>query len=305
MRWQQLLNRLGLVIGALLFAYQLWISFGSLSGNLSIGASWVLAASLATFLHLMQVGIWSHLVMRGVGVNFSFKLILNGFLLSGLVRYVPGGFWGYLSRSQWLFVRFAIPYEIANTGSVIQILGWVVSAGLVVVSYQALVIPDVRRVIFLALMVLVLLGMWLVLSGIAGWKRLGGLSSKGVIDLAQLRLPLWRWLVIVIAYSILWIGWGGVMILAAGDTGSLFWRNIPGVAFAYAAAWLIGFTIVFVPAGLGIREFALSSLLMAQIGISLEHASAIAVAMRFLTLLAELFALIVGAIWSPPTLARN
>lgn len=296
MRGRQWLNWLGLVIGALLFVYQLWLSSKSLSVDFSISALWILAAGLATCLHLTQVGIWSHLIMRGVGVNLPFKPILNVYLLSGLVRYVPGGFWGYLSRSQWLFARFAVSYQVANTGSVLQVLGWVVAAGCMAGGYQTLVSYDARRVVFFALMIFALVGTWCALRALARWKRFEWLMRHGVMDPERLRLSFRQWLMIVLAYLILWIGWGGVMFLAAGNIGNVLRWNLFDAAFVYVVAWLTGFAIAFVPAGLGVRELALSSLLIAQTGMSVEQASAIAVAMRFLTLLAELLALIVGAI---------
>lgn len=305
MHRRQLLNWVGLAIGALLFGYQFWLSSKSFATSFNISAFWIIAAGLATCLHLAQIGIWSHLIMRGIGVSLPFKAILDVYLLSGLVRHVPGGFWGYVSRSQWLFERFAVPYSVANTGSVLQVLGWVVAAGCVVGGYQTLVWRDARQALFLALTMLVLIGIWFALHALARWRRSEWLARRGVIDLARLRLSLRHWLAIVFAYSILWIGWGGVMFFATGEIGNGLMWNFLDATFVYAAAWLIGFVIVFVPAGLGIREVALASFLVAQTGMPLEYASAVAVAMRFLTLLAELFALIVGMMGAPPTLARD
>lgn len=305
MRGRQFLNWVGLAVGALIFAYQLWLSSKSFSAGFSISAFWVLVAGWAVCLHLAQVGIWSHLIMRGIGINLPFKSILNVYLLSGLVRYVPGGFWGYLSRSQWLFARFAVPYQVANTGSVLQVLGWVVAAGCVVGGYQTLVWREARQAIFFALTMVALFGTWFMLSALARWKRFEWLAARGVIDLARLCLSFRCWLMIVFAYSILWIGWGSVLVIVAGEVSSTLAWNFLDAAFIYAAAWLIGFAIVFVPAGLGVREIALSSLLIAQTGMSVEQASAVAIAMRFLTLLAELLALIVGAIGASPVRAQN
>lgn len=70
--------------------------------------------------------------------------------------------------------------------------------------------------------------------------------------------------------------------------------GVLGTAFAFSLAWLAGFVLVFVPAGLGVREIALSGLLGSAVGLSPATGTAIAVMSRLLILLSELGWVMVG-----------
>lgn len=256
-------------------------------------------------LYLLQVEAWAYLLLRGLGVKLSLRQVLKGYMLSGLVRYVPGGFWGHLSRSQWLYEHYGIPYKITNVGSVLQVTGWVVSAGVVAGVYWGFAQSGWLQATIILLTTLFPLGVWFVLRGLAKWDWLKWLSNRGVVAVAFLEVPLWRWMAFVITGSVLWIGKGGVVCLAAGGIGLSPIGGVFDAAFALTVAWLVGFLIIFVPTGLGIREVALSSLLVMQTGMTLEHASAISVMTRFLMLLAESSCLLVGLLVSSRETPRN
>jgi uncharacterized membrane protein YbhN (UPF0104 family) len=55
----------------------------------------------------------------------------------------------------------------------------------------------------------------------------------------------------------------------------------------YSLAWVIGFLILFVPAGVGIREVVLTMLLFTKSGMTLSTANGVAVVMRLCVLLSE------------------
>jgi hypothetical protein len=69
------------------------------------------------------------------------------------------------------------------------------------------------------------------------------------------------------------------------------WLSISEV---YNLAWLIGFIIIFVPSGLGLRELTLSYLLATQMGIGMERATFISVLMRLLMAGTELLFVGIG-----------
>jgi uncharacterized membrane protein YbhN (UPF0104 family) len=75
--------------------------------------------------------------------------------------------------------------------------------------------------------------------------------------------------------------------------------------FAYALAWTAGFLIPLVPSGLGARETVLSSLLIQQLQLSAQSASAVSVACRIVVYVAELMWLVAGQILARITAKRT
>ncbi len=293
----QITNKVGLGLGALLFAYQVWTGLQAFSSNSTRFASpflFVMAAALMTIIYELQILTWSRLLMERLGVHISFIEVHKGYTLSGLVRYLPGGIWGYMSRSQWLYESCGIAYKTANAGSMLQLLGWLVSACTFIGGYWGFVLSGTPQVPTTLLALSFPLGAWLVIRNIPHWKFLRWISDRGLLDLASLSVPLRYWVTIVVSYTVLWAGYGSVMFLIIRAMGIQARGDALSATFFYLVAWLIGFLIVFMPAGLGIREVVLSSLLVTGMGISLEYASAISVLTRFLILLAELEYLLVG-----------
>ena len=90
----------------------------------------------------------------------------------------------------------------------------------------------------------------------------------------------------LLVYLILWCGVGIAFFLFVKSLSPLEWHLIPETIGIYAMAWTVGFLSFITPAGLGIREGALSFLLSTL----LPEATAIFVALlsRFWYLTVEL-----------------
>lgn len=71
-------------------------------------------------------------------------------------------------------------------------------------------------------------------------------------------------------------------------------QNVWNATLAYCTAWLGGFLVLFVPAGMGVREILFRLVLEQLMGISSDIALLVAVAARFISLLSEGVWLIVG-----------
>ncbi len=71
-------------------------------------------------------------------------------------------------------------------------------------------------------------------------------------------------------------------------------NDLPTAIFVAGLSWVLGFVIVFVPAGLGIRELAISTLLTAYGALLPWQADLVAVLSRFGLIVAELAWLLVG-----------
>ena len=137
-RWQrirQILKRIGLALGAGLLVWQIWRAVGQISATgVSLPSGWAMGASLllAMLSHLAQMAAWREL-MAGLGTRLPWRRVIEGFMLSMLPRYIPGTVWGYLSRGQWLYEQFGVPFRTSSVSSILE-LGLTVLSGLVFVA---------------------------------------------------------------------------------------------------------------------------------------------------------------------------
>lgn len=281
--WRQSLYHLGLGLGSMLFAYQVWTGYQAVGLNSAQFVSPPLlvgAVGLGIAVNPLQFGIWAYL-MHGLGVNIPWWQTVKGYTLSMLVRYIPGGIWGYLSRSHWLYRNYGVPYEVSNAGSVLEVFGLIVAAGVIAGGYWGVIAPDRLRWVLLSLTVFSPLGVWLVMHELLKRPLFQWLSHRELLAVAFLKMPLRRWLTIVALYVVLWIDLGGTMLLVIHALDLSPRGGILETTFVFAAAWFVGFLFIFVPAGLGIRELVLSSLMTTTLGIMGSLATAASVVMRF------------------------
>jgi hypothetical protein len=107
-------------------------------------------------------------------------------------------------------------------------------------------------------------------------------------------------LVLGAAVGLLYVAFWGLhgAALAMVARGLCITQPVPLAAAtaSMALAWASGFVVLFVPAGLGIREWALSALLVSTTALSSDQASLLAVTARLVLILAELALLLVGLV---------
>jgi hypothetical protein len=93
---------------------------------------------------------------------------------------------------------------------------------------------------------------------------------------------------------ILWVLHGGSIYFVSQAVLFPPLVDLPGAVFVMSAAWLIGFIAIAVPAGIGVRELTLATLLSSQFGLLPWQAGLVAVASRLVVILAEVEWLLVG-----------
>ena len=79
--------------------------------------------------------------MSVVETKISTKSAVRGYVLSFIPKYIPGTIWGYLSRSEWLKVKFNIEYHNSNIGSIYEIVVIFFSSFVIISIYLSLRIP--------------------------------------------------------------------------------------------------------------------------------------------------------------------
>ena len=227
---------------------------------------------------------------RQRGIQISYYQGFQIFYLSNLGRYLPGkvgSFFGFIYCCQ----RVGIGKTEALLGFVFRV-GFTTLSGILISLCLYLVSPSDRYFAFTEnIFLLVSIFFIVCFSGVAIFvcfrKKIARFVSKKVRQVSRLpKISGLQFLHFLLVYLILWCGVGIAFFLFVKSLSPLEWHLIPEMIGVYAMAWTVGFLTFITPAGLGIREGALSFLLSTL----LPEATAICVALlsRFWCLTVEL-----------------
>ena len=251
-------------------------------GPLAFGQMWVLAA-------LLMGGVSWALLQRALGLGAGWGEATANHFVSGITKYLPGYAWQYLSKGYLSRGHGAAPKQIAVALLTEFVL--LMAAGLVTMA-PAAVLADPG---------------WRLSELVPGW----GWACAAVVALmgtvywtvfvtrqlpapsrARARQLLW------FAFALSSAGW--LMFAAAAWCFSRSLANVPVSAFpqhivALNASVILGILVFVIPVGLGIRESALSLLLVGVL--PLELGIAVSLLVRLGVVAGELlaFALALGA----------
>lgn len=293
-RWplRTILWRAGLLLGLALFANQLRIAWLALRqheglGGLSLGPlipAFVAALALSAF----QMLAWRS-IMRYLCVELSLRETTEGFMISFLPRYIPGTVWGYLSRSQWLQQDYGVGYPLSLTGSVLEAAAILVTALACVGLTGGPLYGDPWRV--------VAPGGAIILVGLASLlvPRSVAWAGRRFSRLAFPPAPRLRaWAVALTLTAPLWLSYAVSVYAVARAVAPAYNIDLRTSALAASASWAVGFLIIFVPSGIGVREAIMSSILAQAAGLPVAMGGLVAVVSRFLLVLAELTWVLAG-----------
>ena len=217
--------------------------------EVALPGPWRLAASAV----LLAIGMaaatsaWATLLPR-----VGFRAVLPGFGLAQLAKYVPGSVWqgvGQVADAH----RLGIPAGTATAAYLVQMVLQALAAG--AVSVAALTAPGLPW----WLAVPAALGPLGLLLINRGWlDALVGVLARLTrrVDPARIGLPSQGGLLAAAGRSLLTILTIGTSfaVLLPSELGA---RGFVGTAGVFMLAWLIGFLVVPLPSGLGVREAVL------------------------------------------------
>lgn len=276
--YRKVLQRVGIFIGGSLLIYQLiqcFISIGSKNVQFYQPLFFFIPAMLFPLAAFQQMVAWK-LIMKGLGVEIPLQSIVQSYAYSFLPRYIPGTVWGYLSRSEWLFQQHQISYEETNFGSLLEVEIGVTSCLSIVGIYYFLLRKEFAPPIVLALFIFILVPLLLIFFREKAKKRHFDMAFAWK-RVAALLLSLFLYMANGFYYGV------GLLAIVQGLSQSQI-QFSPFTLLTFSAfynlAWLVGFLIIFVPSGLGVREFILTSLVAAFLQAPSELANASAVIMR-------------------------
>jgi len=249
------------------------VAFGR-QDPLTLVAAFVVGA-IATYLTFLS---WRAL-MAGAGHRLPIAAAQRVFFLSQIGKYVPGSVWPIVAQAD-LGREHKVP---AARSVAVGLLTLLVSCG-AGVCVAAATIPFVQpdafaRYWFVVLLVPIVLAA-LHPAVLRFALRTAARVTRRDLGTIDLRLPAiaraFVWAVLA------WIVFGLHIVLVLVPIGHVDLRIVLLTIGAYALAWLVGFLVFFLPAGLGGREAVLTALLVAGAGIGSSAAVSVAVMSRVL-----------------------
>lgn len=249
----------------------------------------------------IQILIWIK-VMRIFNVSLPTFPAFIGFSLSFIPKYIPGTFWGYVSRTDWLATDFNINRKVSLFGIIIEFIFSLSSVFfMVLLNYTSL-----DFIIYLCLLVLLFLLIYFSLRFIlknriimeyVGEKRITNLSVISTFLTYAMSIAVW------FIYGL------GLFILAGNNFDYLYSSHGFNILYRYSTsfsvAWLMGFLAVLIPSGIGVRENVLANLLEINLNIGQLNATSLSIIFRVVILLAELVLVIFGVIYKYVILRRR
>ena len=242
-------------------------------------ALFVASSLLLMIGYAISAANWAYIVNDLGGPQIPKVDAIRLFMIANLGRYIPGKIWQIAGLAALAKDRGVAPGTAVGAAVLGQGIALVVAAGLGIGVYDTILPPG-----YFSLISIVLIGSVIVLATIPVSFKAGAklwLSFRGsqtietpnpTSGLRWLLLYLVNWIVYALAF---WM-----MVVSFDSDISL----IP-VAAAFPAAYVLGYLMIFAPAGLGVREGFLIVFLSPHLG--LGPSGVIAVVARLWTTLTE------------------
>jgi uncharacterized membrane protein YbhN (UPF0104 family) len=252
---------------------------------------WVLAAFAVAALAMTAIAVPWRTVLRVLGGELPLSEVIARYYVGEIGKYLPGGLWPVVGRGE-LAARGGVP-RTAAYGSV------ALSLALLYLAAMFVVLVSVPFMIAAGgslryLWVLVVLPMGLAVLHHSVLERVRATASRLTGREINLVIPAWRdSLTILVSYIPSWLFVGTATWLVSRGLGAdAGWVDI---APAAVQSWVVGFVLIPVPGGVGVREAAF----LAAASSTLEPgvAAAVALVARVLFVLVDAGGFILGSAW--------
>lgn len=302
-----------MVLGLGLLAQQAWQGYQALTQSQTcVLRPWPLVTSLGLYIiaYFVQMAAWM-LIMRSLQVRLPVGAVIEGYALSFLPRYIPGSVWGYLSRNEWLAQTHQVSYATSTIASILEAAMLLITAAILgglywlqLPQWQAMVQPligdNFNTSMIAAYALLTLVAAWI------AWRMLPWLffrftKKASQPENASVQLAYYQrgndfqlWIMTIMLYLIFWIIQGAALITIGQALCEDIHLALFAASAAFAVSWAIGFLIIFVPAGLGVREWTLNAFLVTLATLQPSQATLLAIISRFGLIVAEIVVLGIG-----------
>jgi hypothetical protein len=261
------------------------------SGRLQFDAAWLLMAAITQFSVWLALALgWRETVTCcahfRIGVRDAFAHL--GLFTAG--KYLPGKVWGALARGTRLGQAGSTLGGAAQATLVEQVLVFHSAAALCALI-GAWVLDDAWRLPLAAVaLILLLAGLPIGRIGVSTARAVLVLLRPQMETAAIPAISAPAYMRLFAIYFLAWFLHGLVLVcVAAAFLGhEPEARLVASMVFANAAAMLVGFVAVFAPAGIGVRDATLASLL--AVSMPLADAALLAIVARMFSVAADLVA---------------
>lgn len=239
-------------------------------------------------IYLINSSSW-FLVLRALGNRIGYLQSIRIWLLSNASRFIPGVVWQYGGRI-YLSSNAGVPTGTTFTALLVELVFlmtvvliiilttfsfWNYSADIKFFQIAALILP-----IFITL--ILFFNNQRVITKVASiYKMITGKES----EVKSFKLSIYWIGILLVSYSFQFIFAGSVLFLLTKLTVNLDWSLYPIFIGIFAASWLLGYVTMIAPAGLGVQEISIATML--SFYMPFPVASVIAILFRLMLLLTE------------------
>lgn len=257
----------------------------------------LVACAGGVLLNVVAAGMAWRSLLTAWGHHLPLRAAARVFCVGQLGKYLPGGVWNVATQAE-LAADHGVPRLITAGASAVQLgLSVAVAGVLSVPALLFLALPGVPVWVTLVGAPLLALCHPAVLNPVLG--RVFGLLGRPVPP----RLTLGG-LTVALAWTLL--SWAGLAVhvgaLVVGLGAPLDGTTLLVVSCGYAAAWLVGFLVLFAPAGAGAREIALVGVLLTVL--SRPEAVVVTLTARLMGTAVDVLAALAGLAWARGLPAR-
>ena len=284
MRW------LSVVLGAVFALAGAWFVAERIAagwsdyGKVVINARWAwsLGGLALALIGMTSMGMVWRLVIRALGWRAERRQVFVWYQLGNLGKYLPGGIWPLVGRAE-LAVRDGVPRSVAYNSVAVSIAATYLCGALV----SAVLLPfalTAQAALSAPLWVFAVIPLGLVMFHPAVLAHAFRLSESVLGKGAQIVVPTWRTsAALVIRHAPPWIANG----LATWLVALTFAPDAPLLPLVLAGilSWVVGFLVVFVPGGIGVREAVLTA--VASVALPPDIAATVAIVSRLVFTIAD------------------
>lgn len=225
----------------------------------SLGAGWLALAALLNAVYVVgYASCWHHLT-RSTGVRISFRENAPIWLFSIFGKYIPGRVVGIATRISLLEQRQAGNAVTVAATCVLESICSTAAGLLACALLSVLATTQLQDAIglpadaALALAIVSVIAIPILYRGFR-WLLRRRLDGSTV----SLHIPTARWIVIIGAYTTLWMLWGTILVAVVAAIDSAVAFDSPwSLMWIYQLAGITGIVALFTPSGFGAREAVL------------------------------------------------
>ncbi|HEY8545285.1 MAG TPA: lysylphosphatidylglycerol synthase domain-containing protein [Acidimicrobiales bacterium] len=254
---------------------------------------WIAGAAVLAVAGMTAIAVPWRRALRAVGGDLDMGQVVARYYLGELGKYLPGGVWPVVGRGE-LARRAGVPRVAAYASVGLSLVALYLAAMLLAVAGTPAILggqrgEDADR--YLWILLLLPVGVGVLHHGVL--DRLRRLGEKVLRRQLVAEIPPWREsLVLVACYLPSWLLVGtSTWAIARGLGQDVGWWD---VAPAAVLSWIVGFLLVPVPGGVGVREAAFAA---AAGALDPGVAAAVAVVARVLFVAADGGGALVASAW--------